>query len=205
MKPLTQNGLTLLELLVAFALLAVVSVLVFSAITHTLRSREIMARQSDAWRELQHIVMVMESDFSRLVERPRRDIGGNREAAFYSQGGGEQFSLTLVVHRADTVSGRRLSNLRQVVYNYSAGVLLRGYWTHLDHFPGASAHNKQLSGNLERLELVYLGNEKHWYSQWPPVNYSGDRVRLLPRAIKARLEMPEIGYVERIFLTGVGG
>ncbi len=202
---MTQSGLTLLELLVAFALLAVVSLLVFSAIGNTLRSREIIAQQSDAWREVQKIVMVMENDFSRLVSRPRRDLGGNRQPAFYTQGDNEHFSLNLAVHQAAPTSGRAVSQLRQVVYHYSAGELYRQNWIHLDHFPGNEGHNIQLSSKLQWLEFGYLGEERHWHSQWPPVNYGGDRLRLLPRAIKVRMEARGIGYLERIFLTGAGG
>lgn len=78
-------GFTLIEILVAMVIVAVIGVLAYGGLHGLIREREQTATSMQRLRLVQQALAIMTRDFSQLVARPVRDpLGGTRLAAFLS-------------------------------------------------------------------------------------------------------------------------
>ncbi|HEX2583927.1 MAG TPA: prepilin-type N-terminal cleavage/methylation domain-containing protein, partial [Steroidobacteraceae bacterium] len=73
MNTRSSRGFTLLELLIAIVIFAIVGVLAMGGYNQLVRQREIAAATMERVRNLQRTVMRMSQDFEQLAARPIRD------------------------------------------------------------------------------------------------------------------------------------
>ena len=75
-------GFTLIELMVAMAIFAVLSALAYGVLNQTLLNSEILSSRMDRLKAIQKTVRTISDDFIQLAPRPvRRDIGEGYSAA----------------------------------------------------------------------------------------------------------------------------
>ena len=72
-----QKGLTLLELVVAVAILALFSVMAYGALDQILTQRDHLEREQTFWRTFSLVMLRFQDDLSQARPRPVRDIDGN--------------------------------------------------------------------------------------------------------------------------------
>jgi general secretion pathway protein J len=76
------RGFTLLELLVAMFIAAILFAMGYGTINQAIKNREVLEEQQKRLLELQTAVRTMEQDFVQLAQRPVRDpVGGTYQAA----------------------------------------------------------------------------------------------------------------------------
>ena len=73
--PMLRNkkGFTLLEVLIAIAIFAILSLAAYEVLHGVLRSSEISKQHSESLTELQRAMMIIEQDFSQITYRISRD------------------------------------------------------------------------------------------------------------------------------------
>ena len=92
-KTRNNAGFTLLELLVAMAVFAIVSVSVYAALSHMLLSRSVLQTRYADLADLQRVLVYLERDISQAVARPIKGPYGDKIAALHLVKGAE-LSLT---------------------------------------------------------------------------------------------------------------
>src|SRR5215470_4185286 len=76
------RGFTLLELLVAMFIAAIIFAMGYGTINQAVKNRETLEEQQARLLELQTTIRTMEQDFVQLAQRPVRDpVGGTYQAA----------------------------------------------------------------------------------------------------------------------------
>ena len=189
---MSSRGFSLLELLVAIALLATVSALAYSALVAVQRTNERAASELSQIRQMQLAMHAMAEDISMIVDRPvnrgfdvaRPAVVGFDDALEFTRGS----EIDPVVEFAATLS--------RVSYHLDAGRLLRRSRFALDTVEGEqfASQQVQLSG-VTSLAARYLGAEGGWSPHWD------GRFRELPKAIEIELTIAGIGTVRRLFLV----
>src|SRR5438105_10045143 len=77
-----ERGFTLLELLVAMFIAAIIFAMGYGTINQAVKNRETLEVQQQRLLDLQTTVRTMEQDFVQLAQRPIRDpVGGTYQAA----------------------------------------------------------------------------------------------------------------------------
>ena len=120
-----QNGFTLLELLVALAVFAFVSMMAYGGLRAVLDAREHTDRVSRDLAELQMALTLLGRDLEHVVPRPVRDVYGDIQAPLTFNPYGDRPRLELV--RTSPHSG-----LQRVAWEISDERLYRLYWAALD-------------------------------------------------------------------------
>lgn len=182
-----QRGLTLIELMVALAIFAVLGVLSYRALAEVSTSRTRLEEGFERWRSIGRAMQRIDADLLQLVA----------PAASSSPTTSAQASPPLLLTRAAS-GGAELQLLRldeargvrRVGYRLVDGRLDWLRWSGRDAFGEPTV--EPLLGNVRNVRWRFLtgGNR---VDAWPP----GDRRGTLPDAVILELELPDHGTLTR--------
>ncbi len=193
-----SRGFTLLELLVAVAIFAVLSTLSYGGLRQVMSLDAGLAASSARQAALRHAVSVMEQDLGALAPRGVRDALGESEPALRAGLRGELLTFTRRV--GDLVDDGQPA-LRRVRYRLQDGALYRDVWDVLDRTPDTGFRSQRLLKEVGALELRFFDGET-WTPFWPrdenEVAADG-----LPRGLEFRLRFADARTLRRV-LEGPG-
>jgi len=193
------TGFTLLELLVALAIFAVLATMAYTALNSVLTARRAVAAKSERLAALQTALMIVERDVEQAVPRKIRDEFGDEQPAL--QGGGVGTAmLSLTRDGWRNPLGLARSNLQRVAYQFNDKQLIRQSWSILDRAPDSVAYSEVLLDKVTAVEVRFLGRDGQWAAYWPPQTASAqaDAVVLPPRAIEINLDVEGWGRITRL-------
>lgn len=190
-------GFTLLELLVALAIFAIVAVLAYGGLGTVLDQRILTEESAERLAELQKTYLIVQRDIEQLVPRAIRDEFGDEQAAI---SGAAQFQLTRGGWRNPLNNPR--SSLQRVGYALQEQQLIRYSWLVLDRAQDSEPREQVLATGIDSISVRYLDIDDSWQEQWPPelVTGSGERPPdELPRAVEMTLEHEHYGEIRWLF------
>ncbi len=182
----TLAGYTLVEVLVALAILALLSTVGWRSLAAVLEARERLAAEAARWQAVAAFFDRFAHEAGRALERPVRATGGPRPAWEGDAATGVSFSRGA----SDAAGGAAA----RVAYLLAAdGTLLRRAWPALDARDSDAVDQLALSG-VAWLGIDYLGGDGRWWPSWPV-----DGEAALPRAVRLRLALvgPSVPDSER--------
>ncbi|MBF0284143.1 MAG: type II secretion system minor pseudopilin GspJ [Magnetococcales bacterium] len=191
-----QGGFTLLELLIALAIFAVMSVMAYQGLSNLTQLRGELERHSDMLSEVQLAFTILERDLRQALPRSVKDDDGVAQPVLRGQDGVERF---LEFSRAGWGNPTRMarSGLQRVVYTQGEGLIRRYYWPVMDMGPGQTlSGGEPLLQEVSRLVIRFLDDKGVWHYRWPPED---GQVTRLPRAIEFTVERRGFGVLQRLF------
>ncbi len=183
-----QSGFTLLELLVALAIFALMSAMAYGGLQTLLESRKHTDRAAEQFSRLQNTLLFLQQDLSQVVERSVRDELGDREPVF--SGADTEYLLQLT--RGGAVGRPDTAALQRVAYRMEEGRLQRVNWPVLDRVQGMEPLVMELVDGVTDIQIRFLHTE--WQPDWP-----GQGGRPLPRAVEIHLVTDRWGEIRRVF------
>ncbi|HHJ19363.1 MAG TPA: type II secretion system protein GspJ [Gammaproteobacteria bacterium] len=193
----SQRGFTLLELLIAVAIFAVVSALAYGGLSSVLRSSFQTQEANHSLGALQLAMSLIHQDLSQITNRSIRNEYGDVEPALKAPGDVDRLlSFTRRGWRNPAEQPR--STLQRVAYRLDDTTLIREYWRHLDAAANAEVVKLPLLEGVEEVKLKFLGTDGNWKEGWPALGArEGDPA--LPRALKITLKVKKWGSISRTF------
>jgi general secretion pathway protein J len=194
------RGFTLLELLVALAIFAVLATMAYTALNSVLTARKQVSEKSARLTALQTTLMVLERDVEQSTARGIRDELGDAQPSL--QGGGVGtvvLSLTRDGWRNPLGSAR--SNLQRVSYLFNDKQLIRQSWSILDRAPTTEAYSEVMLDDVKAVDLRFLGQDGQWVGYWPPQAGAAQAgiVTPPPLAVEISLDVEGWGRITRLF------
>ncbi len=179
-----QTGFTLLEVLIAVAIFALVSAATFSMLQQTLTSGEVFDRKITAVNNLKYTYRVIQEDISQIVSRPIRDEFGDSSPMLLSEemDWGVGIELTRTGRRNPLAKPR--SNMQRVRYYFNGKSLVRRTWKNLDRAPGANFTDRIILNNVASWQVQFL-SDNGWLDEWPVETTPQG----LPQAIEFKLSL----------------
>ncbi len=209
-RPFTRNGLaatgfTLLELVIALAIFAIMSTIAYSGLNNVLTARERTDAQAKQLVRLQLAFTYMARDITQTVNRGIRDEYGETQAALVGRDlDGYLIELTRTGWRNPIPQEQRpRSSLQRVAYRIEDNKLIRATWLVLDRDQDGMVRKIEMLDNVNKLEFNFLDktDNKKWHTSWPqfqPGNETPDTAP--PRAVKVIMETKYFGTLERLFV-----
>lgn len=195
------EGFTLLELLVAVAIMALLAVGAYRLLTDTVSTRDRGLAHEQGLADLQRADMILQRDLMQVSARGIRDEFGDFQPAFYIPTD-NVMEFTRAGWRNPLQEAR--SDLVRVRYRVANGQLLREYWHVLDRdrtsLPQRTVLLDKVSGFSVR---VFSGGAAgSWSNAWPALSDAQkDRRTLpLPTAVEVRFSQEPWGEIRRVFL-----
>jgi general secretion pathway protein J len=192
------RGFTLLELLVALAVFAVIAVIAYGGLNNLLAVRERVVASLERTAELQKAYARLRNDFQQLRARPSRDPYGEPQPALQLRG--DMLELTRSGWRNPLSQPR--SALERVGYRLDAdGRLLRTSWRAVDRAQDAAVSEAVVLAGVEDLQWRFLDGTE-WRDAWPAPGTTGTvPLEPVPRAVEVvlRLKDADLGEVRLLF------
>lgn len=199
----TPRGFTLLELLIAIAVFAVVSALAYGGLQAVLTSDSLTRARSTLLAEVQVTLAVLERDLQHVVALETRDRFGDPVPPLRYSPLASEPRLELV--RTGGSGGQRLRRVtwrvtEQGLERQLAAVLNPG--SEEDVLSRLFLQHQQRGAEIQEiaLELRFVpaaGGEGAATDSWPPLRTGPDMRLSLPVLVEIVLEVPGLGAIER--------
>ena len=185
-----QRGFTLLELVVAIALLAVVSSLGYASLRYLQTSASGAETHLAALRQLQVAIAVFERDLRNVAPRSVSVGLAARNPALT----GAELEVALTRGGLTRAPGETASGLLRVGYHFRNGELRRRVWPVLDQpAGGANSEERVLLAGLESVSFRYADSDGGWRGVW-----QGDANLPTPKAVELNLRSARFGNIRRL-------
>jgi general secretion pathway protein J len=194
-----QRGFTLVEVLVAVAIAAVVAVMGFEAMQGALKGRERLNVHAARLQSVQSMMRTFVQDLSQLSARPVREpLGADFQPAV---DGGTEFNFT----RGGWMNpvGVERSTLQRVRYVLRDGRLYREHWQVLDAQLEPQPIPRLLLDGVLNFKVRYMDEGRAWQDIWPPAAQAGGQPTLRelgrrPLAVELTVETKDFGILTRV-------
>jgi len=185
-----NRGFTLLEILIAMAVFAIMASMAYAGLSAVLDARQGTAKRSESIARLQQTLYLLNEDLTQAVPRSIRDEFGTDQLAFSGGNGEDLLIFTRSVPDWAQTSAR--SRLQRISYRIENGSLYRTVWTLLDRTQQSQSRRKKLL-SAENVEVRFLGEE--WGGSWPAGGGA------LPKAVEVSFTLAGLGDIRRVFLV----
>lgn len=201
-----QTGFSLIELLLAIALFAVISLLSYHALSSLLQLEQALNQHDRQWQSVMLLFDTFEQDVRSAVPRSMRiSIGQSQQAWLAKTSLSERNDAQLqfcrmppIARGASFSTVANASIIRRVGYRFSLGKIERLTWPLLDGISQAGTmlpERLALLENVRRMQLRYLSaNPAQWHDRWPLPQQD----EILPRAVELRVTLDSGQIVHRL-------
>ena len=202
--PVASSGFTLIEVLLAIALTAVVAFMAYAGVSAAADAAEHHRMQVQRLGDLQTAMRWITRDLQQQLDRQVLDARGDKLMAL--QGGEQSDPLLELSHIGwNNPLDQPRGSVQRVRYRLEEGKLWRENWLVLDRVDDDEhLQTVELLDGVSAVRLAFLDGKSanaagerlggEWVEQWPPT--AGDT--LLPLAVRIELELDHLGTVERI-------
>jgi len=196
------RGFTLLELLVALVLFAVLSLLTYSSLRAMIDSNRQISLEGERLATVQMAMARLALDVQQAQARGIRDEYGNRQPAMiYGALPAAGFEFTRG-GRSGSTPGRANGNLQRLRYLLDGQELIRESWSSLDREIRPTTFRQTVLDRVTDFEVRFLDEHGLWHSHWPPLAPGGaDSLseERLPAAVEVWVELEDWGRLRRLF------
>jgi general secretion pathway protein J len=208
LQPHSQHGFTLLELLVALAVFAIMAAAAYSGLRSVLSTEAAVAAEANRLAQVQMAWHFLEQDIEQILPRGIRDEYGTEQPALRS-GGLEGNLLVFTRTGWDNPLGQPRASLQRLAYRLEQGRLLRLYWVTLDRSGASEPQETTLLDEVRELRVRFLDDQDTWQKEWPapdntttgnPAATADDNGQALPRAVEVSMTLNDWGEITRLFL-----
>lgn len=194
-----QRAFTLIEVLVAMAVFAVLAGFAYSTLGQTLLSAEILNERMDRLQALQRTMRHLTDDLQQLAPRPIRDELGDNLRPALDTGFQSGFALELTRSGWSNPIVLPRGTQQRAAYRVEDGELIRFHWHALDRTLSNEPVSVKLLDGVEDLQFRFLVGNNDYTEQWPPLNLPGALgARQRPRAVEITLLLEEEGEIRRL-------
>ena len=192
-----QRGFTLLELVVAVAVFAVLATLAYGGLRHMTSARAAVAEHHDELAMLEIAFVTLESDIRNIVARAARDALGDRTPALFAPPDRTEIEFTRYVD--DSYAEMLRPRLKRIGYELVDGRLERVAWPVLDRVPATEPRRRILLDGVDSVQFRF--HDEGWIEYWPRsgADIGGDA---LPAAVEVRIRFVDGRAVRRILMLG---
>ncbi len=158
---MVQKGFTLLEMVVAIAIFAVMSAISYTTLNQFVRTGEALKIRDNETRHLYRTFAMFERDVRFMVQRSIRDGLGETLPALMAFGDGqsnegELFEITTSLPSIDSNDWHRL---QRIGWSFEQNELVRKAWPVLDRDVDSVPRELKLLQDVASVEVNYIGRD----------------------------------------------
>lgn len=199
---MSQRGFTLLEVLVAIAVFAMLSLSAYQVLSGVQLSDQQSREHNERLKSIQRAMVMMDNDFRQIVARRVRTQGEapSDNLLFSSEYLLDSESQGILFTRAGWQNPQQMfprgENVR-VGYRIIEDKLERVWFRYPDMVVGAEPLVREVLAEVTKLSFRFY-SEKKWHDKWT-------QKAALPDGIMVQMTLADFGDIERVYLLPVSG
>ncbi|MYE12510.1 MAG: type II secretion system protein GspJ [Gammaproteobacteria bacterium] len=195
-------GFTLIEMLVALGVFAVIGLLSAQIVTQMVDVNERTRTRADRLVNVQRAVEVLRRDIQQLAHRHVRDELGDPVPTLDVN----QIGLMRFTRRgwSNPLELKR-SELQRVAYVLEGELLYRVFWPVLDRGAETQPVSQLLLDGVETVEVTAIDVSGRRHAYWPLAGESADDPERELAAFEIRLAVPPYGEIDRLWAVPFSG
>ena len=205
-------GFTLIEVLIAMAITAFVSMIAYTSLSTVMSGVERLRENTDRIYEVNRALMIISRDLRQFANRPVRDEFGQVEPAL-TGGLLARFTLSFTRTGWHNPNDHPRSNLQRINYRLEDGGLWRDSYAVLDRAADTEPQTVLLLDEVDDLQLTFLPvlealqvqtggttiDTANWSENWVAGSSEPGQDLAPPVAIEMMLQLEDWGEVRRIY------
>ena len=193
-----RNGFTLIEVLVAIAIFAMLSVSAYQVLNQVQRSNQQSIEHTDRLKAIQRALVIIDNDFRQIALRQFRTNGEEPSSLLlvYQDGLLESDEKGVMFARLGWQNPQQMfprGEIAKVGYRIREETLERVWWRYPDTPAGQEGIVTPVLGEVESLEMRFF-LDGQWSNEW-------NVEKTLPAAVSITFTLKDYGEVEKIYLT----
>lgn len=196
-----NKGFTLIEIIIAVAVFAVIASITSSVLLNTLQTKQRSYKQIDIINQLQLAIALFGKDSRQIVTRPVR---GNQMHLFPSFIGEKDYLELTRGGDINPNAAEQRSTLIRVAYLCKDDTLIRRIWPVLDAPDRDIYQDTILLANLKKCKFAYVGMHQNVMPNWYQYTTRQNNKTIttpLPEAIQLSLDLKTLGKIKQYFKT----
>lgn len=198
-----MKGFTLIEILVALVILAIVGALMVTGLQSATRSQKIINQKENRLTEVQTAIIMLERDIAQTINRPILNNDGTKLAAIsVSYPGGKLHLEFTHAGLINPLGFHNRSTLERVDYFWDGENLMRTAWQALDRMPNSLFDTEIILTGVKAYSVRFLDPTSHEFTtpgETPSLSSTPQALTPpLPLAIEINLEVNGMGTISRI-------
>lgn len=200
-RRMRNNGFTLIEVLVAIAIFASLSVGAYQVLNQVQRSNELSQQRTTRLNEINRAVVLMDADFRQIAARQFRTQGDEPSDQFLiwqdALLGSDQKGIIFTrLGWSNPQQQFPRGEVAKVAYRIRDGVLEKIWWRYPDSPVGQEGIVTPILTQVDSWSMRFYYDGK-WSDNW-------EQKMVLPNAIAVKLTLKDYGEIERIYLVAGG-
>jgi general secretion pathway protein J len=198
------RGFTLVELMVAILILAIMATMAYGAIQNAVNNREVLQENEKRLLEVQTAMRVMSQDFVQLAPRPVRQPVGDGWLPAINAIPNTSPMVTFTRGGWANPAGIQRPALQRVAYVFENNTLRREHWVVLDATLASETVKRELVTKVRSARFRFMDAGHQWREQWPvpgipiPNALPGEDLSR-PIAVEVTIELEDWGTIRRVF------
>lgn len=193
-------GFTLIEVVIALAIFAVIGVMAARLLTGMLTLHERTTERGARLTEVQRAMEILARDLQQLTHRGVRDELGDLRPAV-EVGGATPIEFTRMGWQNPLALPR--AELQRVAYAVEENALYRMFWPVLDRSPDSEPQVQRLLDDVESLTAHAIDTNGEAHAFWPPLVEPGATDAPQLAGVALQFNVPPYGEVTRLWTTAV--
>ncbi|OAN19215.1 type II secretion system protein GspJ [Photobacterium jeanii] len=197
-----QRGFTLLEVMVAIAVFASLSLSAYQVLNGVQRSDEQSRDHNARLKAIQRMSVMMDNDFRQIVARKSRSQGEKPSDKYLMAGEYllDSSSEGIVFTRLGWQNPQQMFPRGEVVrvgYRIVDDNLERVWFRYPDNVAGAEPLVREVLADVTELKFRFYSDKK-WQDKW-------EQAGVLPQGIAVKMTLKDKGDIERVYLVPQSG
>jgi len=190
-------GFTLVEVLVALVIFAILSALSYRSLSALLETKERIELETSRWREVMVFFNRFDQDIRRHIDRPVRQANGYQPGWYGKPGySGDNDAQLMFSMLGNPEQPGTLMDSRRIGYRLNAGNIEELIWPAMDTAQSSKPVAYAVLRQVRQLSFRYMTSQGYtWSDRWPARNAPDGAI---PKAVEIRVTLVSGETLNRI-------